>query len=87
MKKAILKTFWALLAVVALVPLTSCSDNDEPGVKSYEVTVNITLPDGVDAASVENLKLVTTKGSVNDTINLQSVSGTVHILCERQGEG
>lgn len=74
MKKAILKTFWALLAVVALVPLTSCSDNDEPGVKSYEVTVNITLPDGVDAASVENLKLVTTKGSVNDTINLQSVS-------------
>lgn len=74
MKKAILKTIWALLAIAAIVPIVSCSDNDEPEVKSYEVTVNITMPDGVDATSVEDLKLVTTKGSVNDTIKLQSAS-------------
>ena len=57
MKKAILKTIWALLAIAAIVPIVSCSDNDEPEVKSYEVTVNITMPDGVYATSVEDLNL------------------------------
>ena len=80
MKKAILKTIWALLAIAAIVPIVSCSDNDEPEVKSYEVTVNITMPDGVDATSVEDLKLVTTKGSVNDTIKLQSASEKITLI-------
>ena len=49
MGKTFFKTLWALLAIVAMVPFVACSDNDEPGVKSYEVTVNLTLPEGVDA--------------------------------------
>lgn len=72
MKKTFLKTLWALFAIVAIVPFVSCSDDDEPGVKSYEVTVNLTMPEGVDAASVQDLKLVTTKGTVSDTINLNA---------------
>ena len=73
MKKAFLKTLWALFAIVAVVSVVSCSE-DEPGVKSYEVTVNLTMPDGMDLTSIQDLKLVTTKGTVNDTISLQSAS-------------
>lgn len=73
MKKHFLKTLWALFAIVAVVSVVSCSE-DEPGVKSYEVTVNLTMPDGMDLTSIQDLKLVTTKGTVNDTISLQSAS-------------
>ena len=38
MRKTFLKTLGALLTFVAMVPFVSCSENDEPGVKSYEVT-------------------------------------------------
>ena len=74
MRKTFFLTLWALLAIVAMVPFVACSDNDDPGVKSYEVTVNLTLPEGVDAASVQDLKLVTTKGTVSDTISLNATT-------------
>ena len=84
MKKAFLKTLWALLAIVAIVPFVSCSDDDEPGIKSYEVTVNLTLPEGVDAASVQNLQLVATKGTVSDTIALNAATAEKITLAQGQ---
>ena len=84
MKKAFLKTLWALLAIVAIVPVVSCSDDDEPGIKSYEVTVNLTLPEGVDAASVQNLQLVATKGTVSDTIALNAATAEKITLAQGQ---
>ena len=84
MKKTIFKTLWALLAIMTVVPLTSCSDDDEPGVKSYEVTVNLTLPDGIDAASIEDLKLVATKGTVSDTIKINATETTKITLAQGQ---
>ena len=84
MRKTFFKTLWALLAIVAMVPFVACSDNDEPGVKSYEVTVNLTLPEGVDAASVQDLKLVTTKGTVSDTISLNATTAEKITLAQGQ---
>ncbi len=84
MKKAFFKTLWALLAIVAIVPFVSCSDDDEPGIKSYEVTVNLTMPEGVDAASVQNLQIVATKGTVSDTINLSSAIAEKITLAQGQ---
>ena len=84
MKKAFLKTLWALLAIVAIVPFVSCSDDDEPGIKSYEVTVNLTMPEGVDAASVQNLQLVATKGTVSDTIALNAATAEKITLAQGQ---
>lgn len=84
MKKAFLKTLWALLAIVAIVPVVSCSDDDEPGIKSYEVTVNLTMPEGVDAASVQNLQLVATKGTVSDTIALNAATAEKITLAQGQ---
>ena len=84
MRKTFLKTLGALLAFVAMVPFVSCSENDEPGVKSYEVTVNLTLPEGVDAASVQGLKLVTTKGTVSDTISLNATTAEKITLAQGQ---
>ena len=84
MRKTFFKTLWALLAIVAMVPFVACYDNDEPGVKSYEVTVNLTLPEGVDAASVQDLKLVTTKGTVSDTISLNATTAEKITLAQGQ---
>ena len=85
MKRTILQALWAVLAILAVAPLASCSDDDGgEGVKSYDVTVNLNLPAEVSADNVADLILVTTKGSVSDTIQLASTSATKLTLAQGQ---
>lgn len=82
MKKTI-KSLWAVLAIMAAATMTSCSSDDD-GLKSYALTVNMTLPDGVSADDLENFILVTTKGSTSDTVSLSSAAAQTITLTQGQ---
>ena len=82
MKKIILKTLGAVVAVLALVPVVSCSDSD--GVKNYEMNLSLTMPEGINASDVEDLIFVATKGTVSDTININA--GEIANLTLPQGQ-
>lgn len=81
--KRTIKSLWAVVAAMVLVPLASCSSDDD-GVKSYGLTVNVVLPSDVSEDNVENLVLITSKGSTNDTIKLQSLTGQKLTLTQGQ---
>lgn len=83
MKKIILKTLGAVVAVLALVPVVSCSDSDS-GVKNYEMNLSLTMPEGINASDIEDLIFVATKGTVSDTIKINA--GEIANLTLPQGQ-
>lgn len=74
MKKNIFKWAMALLTVVAVMPFAACSNDEEEGVKTHQLQLSVVLPEGVDAAHVNQLKLVKTKGNQSDTISLANLN-------------
>ena len=71
MKKNLLKVAFGLLAILLTLPLTSCSDSDDE-VKSYVMSIKLTLPTEVAEDNIENVQLIISKNNHADTIKLGS---------------
>ena len=73
MKKIFNKIFAAVLVAGLSVAFAACSSDNGGGIKSYPVSVNLNLGDGLALDNISNLQLVvkSDKG-VNDTVNLSS---------------
>ena len=73
MKKIFNKIFAAVLVAGLSVAFAACSSDNGSGIKSYPVSVNLNLGDGLALDNISNLQLVvkSDKG-VNDTVNLSS---------------
>ena len=66
----------ALLAVALASPvLVACDDDDD--VKTYDLTVELVLPEGV--TSLTDLEVKATKGTATTNIIMNSVTGTVNL--------
>ncbi len=73
MKKIFNKIFAAVLVAGLSAAFAACSSDNGGGVKSYPVSVNLSLGDGLAIGDIENLQLIvkSDKG-VSDTINVTS---------------
>ena len=81
MKKYVINFALALCAVVRVMPFSSCSDNDDEGKKSYDVSYSMTLPEGLDAANVTDLvATITNKEGVSQTVNLTETNGVINLV-------
>lgn len=83
MKKIFNKIFAAVLVAGLSAAFTACSSDNGGGVKSYPVSVNLSLGDGLAIDNISNLQLIvkSDKG-VNDTID---VAGLQTPLVLKQG--
>ena len=84
MKKNLLKFCFALFATALVLPFVSCSSDDNVSVKQNSLAINFTLPSGISADSIENVKVILTKSSKTDTISLGSPKDTT--IIRPQGE-
>lgn len=85
MRKKFLKLVFALFAAILVIPLVSCSSDDD-SVKSYTVTLSVGLPSGVTADNVENLEIILTKGTKSDTIHAANLDITTWTKTLPQGQ-
>ena len=68
----------ALLAVALASPVfVACDDDDE--VKSFNLAVEVVLPEGIDLADISNLQAVATKGKNEVTVPLARLSGVAEV--------
>jgi hypothetical protein len=84
MKKNVMKFFYVMIAIVMILPVTSCSKDDDNGVQSYQLALGFDFPSGLEASNIGNVKLVMTKGTKNDTIKLTTLKDTVLSLAQGQ---
>lgn len=85
MRKKFLKLVFALFAAILVIPLVSCSSDDD-SVKNYTVTLSVGLPSGVTADNVENLEIILTKGTKSDTIHAANLDITTWTKTLPQGQ-
>jgi hypothetical protein len=85
MRKKFLKLVFALFAAILVIPLVSCSSDDD-SVKNYTVTLSVGLPSGITADNVENLEIILTKGTKSDTIHAANLDITTWTKTLPQGQ-
>jgi len=60
-------------AILAVFFVASCSDSDDNSSKNYDMTVQVSYPEGIDAESITDLKIVVTNTATGETQEFTSL--------------